>query len=296
MLKKYIILRFTIYIYFIIFIIFNTFCQTEKDSIKVNDKCNIENDTLKGEWIVCGFLENHSKIWSSPFKIKKKDLRIVLPALSALTITFGLDNEIRTEIQKIRLKNHFLSNSGNFILNNGVPYSIGALSFLIYLGGEVSGDDYLARTGFMCMEALAHTGITVYTLKMLSGRQRPFYENGIDKWHLFPNSLNQFSDASSSKYTSFPSGHAAIAFSVASIIASRERNSKFVPIAAYSAASLIALSRIIDDKHYASDVLAGSLIGYGIGKMIINCNKSNKWTLFPSFINNNMVISASYNL
>ncbi len=59
---------------------------------------------------------------------------------------------------------------------------------------------------------------------------------------------------------SFPSGHATTSFGIAYVL------SHFYPIlpvqiAAYSAASLIAISRIHMAEHYPSDVISGSLIG-----------------------------------
>ncbi len=64
----------------------------------------------------------------------------------------------------------------------------------------------------------------------------------------------------SDEHDSFPSGHAAAAFSVAAM------ESSFHPHEAvewYAGAALISLSRIRLNRHYPHDVLAGALIGYG---------------------------------
>ena len=60
--------------------------------------------------------------------------------------------------------------------------------------------------------------------------------------------------------TSFPSGHAAVAFALAESI-NRTSGSAWAPFATYPAAALVAWSRVRDDKHWTSDVLAGAALG-----------------------------------
>ncbi len=76
---------------------------------------------------------------------------------------------------------------------------------------------------------------------------------------------------------SFPSGHASISFSMASIISynldlhSMNPNArKAMKIGAYSVAGLTAWARVEANKHYPSDVLAGVAIGNFITRFINN--------------------------
>jgi hypothetical protein len=48
------------------------------------------------------------------------------------------------------------------------------------------------------------------------------------------------------------------------------KNRPWIRILSYSTASLIGLSRITENKHWASDVLVGAAIGYLTGKQIVN--------------------------
>ncbi|WP_207432317.1 phosphatase PAP2 family protein [Sabulibacter ruber] len=66
--------------------------------------------------------------------------------------------------------------------------------------------------------------------------------------------------------TSFPSSHTSNAFAAATAIASVYHDSRWVPQLAYGVATLVGLSRINDNKHWASDVLAGAAVGYLTGK------------------------------
>ena len=48
------------------------------------------------------------------------------------------------------------------------------------------------------------------------------------------------------------------------------RDKPLIPILSYSAASLIGLSRLTENKHWATDVLVGAMLGYLSGKQVVN--------------------------
>lgn len=61
---------------------------------------------------------------------------------------------------------------------------------------------------------------------------------------------------------SFPSAHTSNAFTTATVFATQYKTTKWVPPIAYTLASLVGLSRIYDNAHWASDVLAGAAVGF----------------------------------
>src|SRR5262249_33889020 len=72
-----------------------------------------------------------------------------------------------------------------------------------------------------------------------------------------------------SSNNSFPSGHSIAAFSVATVIARRYRNHRWVPYVAYGGAALIAFSRVSGSSHYVSDVFGGGALGYSIARFAV---------------------------
>lgn len=80
---------------------------------------------------------------------------------------------------------------------------------------------------------------------------------------VFP--LKQFSNQlrpDSSNYHSFPSGHTANAFVAASVVHKEYRHlSPWYGVGAYTIATSVAVFRMINNKHWQSDVIAGAGIG-----------------------------------
>ncbi len=71
-----------------------------------------------------------------------------------------------------------------------------------------------------------------------------------------------------SDYKSFPSGHAAIAFAAArSVDKEFGRESIWIPIAGYTAATAIGVERVVSDKHHWYDVVAGAALGFGSAEL-----------------------------
>ena len=66
--------------------------------------------------------------------------------------------------------------------------------------------------------------------------------------------------------TSFVSGHTSNIFTTATVFATNYKDVKWVPPVAYGLATLVGLSRIYDNAHWASDVMAGAAVGFASAK------------------------------
>jgi membrane-associated phospholipid phosphatase len=93
-------------------------------------------------------------------------------------------------------------------------------------------------------------GAAAIVLKTIGGRDRP--SASIDD----PYSFHPFRF----KDNSFPSGHTAVAFALATSFA-RETPDKWTDLGFFTLATVTAYARMHDDKHWASDVVFGAGVG-----------------------------------
>ncbi len=123
----------------------------------------------------------------------------------------------------------------------------------------------MSNTGLLAVEALADAEVLVQVLKPAVDRSRPtsvpMSGRFRDTWEAGP----RFAASNNS----FPSGHSIAAFSVATVIARRYRNHRWVPYVAYCGAALIAFSRVSGSSHYVADVFAGGALGYSIARFAV---------------------------
>jgi membrane-associated phospholipid phosphatase len=131
----------------------------------------------------------------------------------------------------------------------------------------------MVTTTILATQAYITGGALESVLKYLTGRTRPsYYRPGEEAEPVFlgPFSRSGVDANGRTSYSSFPSGHTTVAFAAATVFASEYKNLKIIPIISYSVASLIGISRIIVNQHWATDVVAGAAIGYLAGKNVVN--------------------------
>jgi membrane-associated phospholipid phosphatase len=164
-----------------------------------------------------------------------------------LLLTSGLADEgLREELQEHRsgTTNSF-ARLGNAM---GEPLYVVSGIGVGLLAGELSGNKEITRLAWRAGRAAALASGVTTVLKYTVGRIRPNHGDSDD--------FQPFGGG-----TSFPSGHTTLAFAVATVIADESRNG-WVDAAAYGAATLTAYARVNDDRHWASDVLAGAVVGH----------------------------------
>lgn len=131
--------------------------------------------------------------------------------------------------------------------------------------GRINNDPYPTETILLTLKALTWSSITTFALKAAIGRHRPYTNNGPYKTEV----LDFYLD---SKYHSFPSGHTSSIFAISTVLAGRmkSRTARWIT---YGLATSVGFQRMMDRKHWASDVIAGALIGHLVGNMVIKKNK-----------------------
>ncbi len=143
----------------------------------------------------------------------------------------------------------------------------------LYGLGRADGQRRLQSLGLHSVESILIADVVGGTIKYVAGRARPYadIENPAD-FQLF----RGFSD---NKYRSFPSGHTINAFAFASTL-TREvqfwypRSAFYVGTVFYGGATLMGLSRIYNNQHWASDVMGGAAIGTLIGVKVVKYTHS----------------------
>ena len=136
-----------------------------------------------------------------------------------------------------------------------VPVSLMAL-------GYARHDNYQVDTALECALAYGDSAIVDLALKAITRRQRP---SDVEAGGTFTDTF--FSSSKSRlKGSGFPSGHSAGAFSVATVVAGRYKNHKWVPPVMYAMATAISLSRISTNAHFTSDVFLGAALGHTVAK------------------------------
>lgn len=172
-----------------------------------------------------------------------------LVAGGAMTASFLLDDEAREELSLERDGGGgAMERIGNRF---GNPLLVSSAIALGYAAGRLSGQDGLAAGSARAAAGLLATGAVTQSLKWAVGRPRP--DLGPDDEELRPGSFDN-------DHQAWPSGHAAVAFSLATSVA-MESDRPWVGAAAYGLAGVTAWSRVRADRHWTSDVVAGAVIG-----------------------------------
>jgi len=198
------------------------------------------------------FLQDQEQIWTSPAKLRFSDAQWLVPVSG---ITAGL---FVTDVQYSRHLSHNPTTISHYttLSNAGIGALIGGAGGMWVLG-HVKHNEHWSETGFLAGEAALNSLVMVESLKYPLGRERPYQGNGTGPF---------FQGG-----TSFPSEHAAAAWSIAGVVA-HEYPSPFIKIMAYGLASLVDYSRIHGRQHFPSDVFVGSMMGNLIAQNIYSRN------------------------
>lgn len=207
------------------------------------------------------------RIWTSPFKMSWGKAAIWGGLALTTAILIKHDEAIFSAFQSYRNRNRWVYDFSPIITESGGIMAFG-IGGLFCLSGWLSQNTYTLQTGSLALQAMIHSGFVSQVLKIVTGRRRPHAAAGQDWWSGPPFMSNPPPDDIISGMNSFPSGHSTTVWSLATVISGRYP--KFwVGALSYSIATLGALSRVVEEKHWLSDTLIGAAIGYGIGRLVL---------------------------
>jgi len=127
------------------------------------------------------------------------------------------------------------------------------------------------QTGVVLLYAFLLSGLITQTLKHIIYSPRPKLFFGNSEQSYFINGIEFAYN------NSFPSGHTATAFAVATVLAITDKNKKF-HLLILLAALFIGFSRIYLGQHFLTDVLAGMLTGIFSGIVCVYIARKYDWT------------------
>jgi len=212
-------------------------------------------------------------------KEKPKPLFVFQDLVVAGAFTLGtvalapLDRHVTIQLQKpARQSSRLLKTGATVFRLLGQPIGLFTATG-IYLVGRADGQQRTQELGLHTMAAIVLAGGEAGAIKMIAGRARPYAS--IDNAANF-GFLRGLRD---DKYRSFPSGHTASAFAFAATVSSETQrwwpSTRWIigPIL-YSGATLTGMSRIYNEAHWASDVMAGAALGTLTGVKVVRYEHS----------------------
>lgn len=202
---------------------------------------------------------------TAPFRWKGRDwLKFAAIGGSAGILMFTTDKAAREMILRNQDETFKSFSKVMYPFGNRLPPTLLAG---LYATSLVTKNRRLEHATLSATKSLAISTIVYTTSKALVRRQRPTRTD---------DPLNFVAPFTKKGFTSFPSGHANTAFSVATAFALHYKDVKWVPWVAYSLATLTSLSRLYDDRHWVSDVIIGASVGHFITRGIYKLDEKRK--------------------
>ncbi len=195
-------------------------------------------------------------VYTAPFHWNRKQLLTAVGITAGAAAIYHYDAGIMNWVQSLRSRT---TRSIAFVAEKFGNYKFVIPGMALLFGyGKLFNDQRAENIALLAAKSAVATQLVVHLFKLAGHRHRPNAGNGPRRWD---------GPSLKSENLSFCSGHSAMAFTLASVIATRLKTTTS-GILAYGAATLTALSRVHDRKHWASDVVVGSVIGYVIGRAI----------------------------
>ncbi len=189
---------------------------------------------------------------------------------TALTVTmFPVDRRVARNLQDSSTQaNHFFKNASRGVQYIADPGSI-VIGVTLYGVGRVARWREVADLGLHGTEAVALSGAVAGLLKGVTGRARPYVSSDTTA-----HDFHFGRGFGNGRFQSFPSGHTTAAFAAASAVTSESqrwwpRGVWVVAPAMYGGATLVGLSRMYNNAHWASDVALGAAIGTFSGIKVV---------------------------
>lgn len=214
--------------------------------------------TLPGD-----FLQDQKDIWTFPVQLARGHHWIPTIVIAGGTAAFiAADPHVASYFRSHQKNVDKLNDVFDPMITTG---EVIALPASLMVAGYIRHEQREVSTALMAAEAYGDSAIVDLAIKAVTRRQRP---SDIPTGQPF---TNTFFNGSKSPFkgSSFPSGHSAAAFSVATVVADRYSRKRWVTVLAYGLATAVSASRITENAHFTSDVFLGAALGYTTAKYTV---------------------------
>jgi membrane-associated phospholipid phosphatase len=205
-------------------------------------------------------VSDQERIWTSPARIAKGHnwipTAVVLGSMAGLLALDPIEGAYFKRTRTFQRFNSVFTGNATVIGTIVAPAAL-------YAAGLIRKDSKMQRTALLAGESVSGAEILTTVLKDATGRLRP---TNVPAGGNFSDTWFESGSSHLQSNGSFPSGHTIAAFSVATVIARRYGNHRWVPYAAYGMAALVGLSRLSLSAHFSSDVFMGAALGYAIAR------------------------------
>ena len=114
-------------------------------------------------------LHDQGVIWTSPARIRTRDLAWLVPLGGATAALLATDASLESKLSN----DPSLLRASRDVSYAGLEYSTFGAGGLLYLGGAVFKSDWEKHAGQHAIEAMADASVVVEILKLATGRERP---------------------------------------------------------------------------------------------------------------------------
>jgi membrane-associated phospholipid phosphatase len=205
-------------------------------------------------------LHDQKDLWLFPLELSRG--RRWLPALfvtGATAAFIGTDPQVMPHFRQTTDFHSF----NRVFSTTATGAVIAAVPAVFYAASLVRRDSYDQGTALFAGEAVVDDVVLMVVTKAITRRQRP---TELPVAGPYNDTFFHSNGSIFGKGTSFPSGHAMMAFSVATIFARRYKDHRWLPYVAYAVAGAIAFSRVTTGAHFPADTFFGSSMGYVIAR------------------------------
>ncbi len=199
-------------------------------------------------------LEDQEAFFTTPFRMRAGNLFFLVPATAVSTVLVASDTDLESHLPTGTNTVKMAVNASNA----GMAALLGTGGGL-FLWGQFTKNEHERETGFLAGEAAIDAYIDSTAFKYLAGRERPY--TGDDRGRFF-----QGGD-------SFPSSTSAVSWAAATVIA-HEYPGPLTKLLAYGTAGAVSAARVVGQKHWVSDAVLGSALGWYMGRQIYRARSS----------------------